>query len=166
MEKRVVFHSGWLPYALLLPQIAVTVIFFFWPAAQAVYYSFVLQDPFGLSTQWVWFENYVSLFKDENYLASFRVTAVFSLLVASSGIVISLLLATMADRVVRGAVHRLLRGEPRPQAGPAAGPADLDRRALRRRPPPGRAPGRRMGVLRGDRRPVPPEPRGHRARRR
>ena len=104
MEKRVVFHSKWLPYALLAPQIAVTVIFFFWPALQAVYYSFMLQDPFGLSTQWVWFENYVSLFKDENYLASFRVTAVFSLLVASSGIVISLLLATMADRVVRGAV--------------------------------------------------------------
>ena len=104
MEKRVVFHSRWLPYALVAPQIAVTVVFFFWPAAQAVYYSFVVQDPFGLSTQWVWFENYVSLFKDEHYLASFRVTAVFSLLVAVSGIVISLVLATMADRVVRGAV--------------------------------------------------------------
>ena len=104
MEKRVVFHSKWLPYALVAPQIAVTVVFFFWPAAQAVYYSFVVQDPFGLSTQWVWFENYVSLFKDEHYLASFRVTAVFSLLVAVSGIVISLVLATMADRVVRGAV--------------------------------------------------------------
>ena len=104
MEKRVVFHSKWLPYALLAPQIAVTVIFFFWPAVQAVYYSFVVQDPFGLSTQWVWFENYVSLLKDEHYLASFKVTAIFSLLVAVSGICISLLLATMADRVVRGAV--------------------------------------------------------------
>ena len=104
MEKRVVFHSKWLPYALLAPQIAVTLVFFFWPAAQAVYYSFIVQDPFGLSTKWVWFENYAELFRSEQYLASFRVTAVFSLLVAGSGIVISLLLATMADRVVKGAV--------------------------------------------------------------
>ena len=104
MEKRVVFHSKWLPYALLAPQIAVTVVFFFWPAVQAVYYSFVVQDPFGLSTQWVWFQNYTDLLKDDHYLASFRVTAVFSLSVAVSGILISLLLATMADRVVRGAV--------------------------------------------------------------
>jgi len=104
MEKRVVFHSKWLPYALLAPQIAVTVIFFFWPAAQAVYYSFVQQDPFGLSTKWVWFQNYTELLQSEHYLASFKVTAIFSLLVAVSGIVISLLLATMADRVVKGAV--------------------------------------------------------------
>ena len=104
MEKRVVFQSKWLPYVLVAPQIAVTVIFFFWPALQAVYYSFILQDPFGLSTQWVWFDNYVTLFKDDHYLASFRITAIFSVCVAVSGIVISLLLATMADRVVRGAV--------------------------------------------------------------
>ena len=104
MEKRVVFESRWLPYALVAPQIAVTIVFFFWPAAQAVYYSFLLQDPFGLSTQWVWFQNYVDLFRNENYLASFRITAVFSVAVAVSGILISLLLATMADRVVRGAV--------------------------------------------------------------
>ena len=104
MEKRVVFQSKWLPYALLAPQIAVTIVFFFWPAAQAVYWSFLVQDPFGLSTKWVWFQNYVELFKSDHYLASFRVTAVFSLLVAVSGILISLLLATMADRVVKGAV--------------------------------------------------------------
>jgi sn-glycerol 3-phosphate transport system permease protein len=104
VEKRVVFQSKWLPYALLAPQIAVTVIFFFWPAAQAVYYSFIQQDPFGLSTKWVWFQNYVELFQSDHYLASFRITAVFSVSVAVSGILISLLLATMADRVVRGAV--------------------------------------------------------------
>lgn len=104
MEKRVVFRSAWLPYALLLPQITITVVFFFWPAAQAVYYSFVEQDPFGLSTKWVWFRNYTDLFHDSYYLDSFKITAVFSLLVAGSGISISLLLATMADRVVRGAV--------------------------------------------------------------
>ena len=104
MEKRVVFQSKWLPYALVAPQIAVTVVFFFWPAVQAVYYSFLVQDPFGQRSTFVWFQNFSELFHDSNYLESFEVTAVFSLLVASVGIVVSLLLATMAERVVRGAM--------------------------------------------------------------
>jgi sn-glycerol 3-phosphate transport system permease protein len=104
MEKRVVFRSRWLPYALLAPQLAITVVFFFWPAAQAIWYSFQLQDAFGLSTQFVGLENFRILFADPNYLRSFRTTAIFSVLVAGSGIVISLLLAVMADRVVKGAL--------------------------------------------------------------
>ncbi|MDH3320372.1 MAG: sn-glycerol-3-phosphate ABC transporter permease UgpA [Betaproteobacteria bacterium] len=104
MEKRVVFRSAWLPYALLAPQIAITIIFFFWPAVQAAWYSFQLQDAFGLKTEFVGFSNFATLFADEHYLASFKTTAVFSLWVAVSGIVISLLLATMADRVLRGAL--------------------------------------------------------------
>ena len=104
MEKRVVFRSAWLPYALVAPQIAVTIVFFFWPAVQAAWYSFQLQDAFGERTQFVGLENFKTLFADANYLYSFKVTAVFSLLVAVSGIAISLLLATMADRVLRGAL--------------------------------------------------------------
>jgi sn-glycerol 3-phosphate transport system permease protein len=104
VEKRVVFRSAWLPYALLAPQIAVTVLFFFWPAAQAVWYSFLVQDPFGQSSQFVWFQNYAELFRSSYYLESFKITAVFSALVAVSGILISLFLAVMADRVVRGAL--------------------------------------------------------------
>ena len=104
MEKRVVFRSPWLPYLLLAPQLAITIIFFFWPAAQAIWYSFQLQDAFGLSTQFVGLENFEILFKDENYLRSFRTTAIFSLLVAGFGIVLSLLLAVMADRVIKGAL--------------------------------------------------------------
>src|SRR5213078_444028 len=73
------------------------------PAAQAVYWSFLVQDPFGNATQFVWFQNFQELFRDSHYLESFKITAVFSVLVAVSGIVISLLLAVMADRVVRGA---------------------------------------------------------------
>ncbi len=103
MEKRVVFRSWWLPYALVTPQIAVTVIFFFWPAFQAVYQSMLLQDAFGLNTEFVWFENFKVLFNDSHYLASFKVTAVFSVLVAFFGLSISLLLAVAADRIVRGA---------------------------------------------------------------
>jgi sn-glycerol 3-phosphate transport system permease protein len=104
MEKRVVFQSKWLPYALVAPQIAVTIVFFFWPAAQAVYYSFLVQDPFGQSSSFVWFQNFQELFHDSNYLESFEITALFSILVAGSGIAISLLLAVMAERVVRGAL--------------------------------------------------------------
>src|SRR3954466_8019238 len=104
MEKRVVFQSKWLPYALLAPQIAITVVFFFWPAVQAVYYSFLVQDPFGNSSTFVWFQNYGELFRSTSYLESFKVTAVFSVLVAACGIVVSLFLAAMADRVVRGAL--------------------------------------------------------------
>ena len=104
MEKRVVFRSAWLPYALVAPQIAITIVFFFWPAAQAVWYSFQLQDAFGLKTQFVGLQNFAALFKDGYYLASFKVTALFSVLVAFFGIAISLLLATMADRVLRGAM--------------------------------------------------------------
>jgi len=104
VEKRVVFRSAWLPYALVAPQIAVTIVFFFWPAVQAGWYSFQLQDAFGERTQFVGLANFAALFSDANYLYSFKVTAVFSLLVAGSGIAISLVLAAMADRVVRGAL--------------------------------------------------------------
>jgi len=104
VEKRVVFRSAWLPYLLVAPQIAITIVFFFWPAAQAVWYSFQLQDAFGLRSQFVGLQNFEQLFRDGNYLASFQVTAVFSVLVAFFGIAISLLLAAMADRVIRGAL--------------------------------------------------------------
>jgi sn-glycerol 3-phosphate transport system permease protein len=104
MEKRVVFRSAWLPYVLVLPQIAVTIVFFFWPAFQAGWFSFQLQDAFGLQTEFVGLRNFAALIADDNYLYSFRITAVFSVSVAVSGITISLLLATMADRVLRGAL--------------------------------------------------------------
>jgi sn-glycerol 3-phosphate transport system permease protein len=104
MEKRVVFRSAWLPYALVAPQIAITLVFFFWPAVQAVWYSFQVQDAFGLKTEFVGFRNFAELFADSHYLASFQITAFFSVIVAGAGIAISLLLATFADRVVRGAL--------------------------------------------------------------
>jgi sn-glycerol 3-phosphate transport system permease protein len=104
VEKRVVFRSAWLPYALVAPQIAITIVFFFWPAVQAGWYSLQLQDAFGERTQFVGLANFAALFTDPNYLYSFRVTAVFSVLVAATGIAIALLLAAMADRVIRGAL--------------------------------------------------------------
>jgi sn-glycerol 3-phosphate transport system permease protein len=103
VEKRARFESRWLPYALIAPQMAITLMFFFLPASQAVYQSLMVQDAFGNSSQFVWFDNFTDLFRNDEYLASFRVTAVFSLLVAVLGLSISLVLAVLADRVIRGA---------------------------------------------------------------
>lgn len=103
MEKRVVFKHKTLPYLLLAPQLAITVVFFFLPAGQAMWQSFRLEDPFGLSSQFVGLENFRDLFSNSDYMESFKVTAWFSVLVAVSGLSISLLLAVMADRVVKWA---------------------------------------------------------------
>jgi sn-glycerol 3-phosphate transport system permease protein len=102
VEKRVRFKSWWLPWALVAPQLIIVIVFFFWPAGQALYNSLLQQDAFGTSTQFVGMANFKRLFADETYLASFWTTAVFSILVAAIGLVLSMLLAVMADRVVKG----------------------------------------------------------------
>lgn len=101
MEKRVVFKSGWLPWALLLPQLAIVGVFFYWPAVQALFQSVFLQDAFGGNLEFVGLENFATLFKDPLYLNSMRVTAVFSLIATVVGLSFSLLLAYFADRAVR-----------------------------------------------------------------
>ena len=104
MQKRVQFRSRTLPYLLLLPQIAITLIFFIWPALQALKQSVLLEDPFGLSTEFVWLDNFAAIFADESYLDSLGVTAVFSLSVALLALSLALFLAIQADRVLRGAM--------------------------------------------------------------
>ena len=100
-EKRVRFKSWWLPWALIAPQMVVIATFFFWPAGQAVYNSVLQQDAFGTSVQFTGMENFQRLWEDDSYLASFKTTAVFSILVAVIGLSVALLLAVMADRAVR-----------------------------------------------------------------
>ncbi len=103
MEKRVRFKSAWLPWVLIAPQMVIVLVFFFWPAGQAIYQSFLREDAFGTSTEFVGIDNFVELFNDASYLASFKTTLIFSVLVAVLGLVISLMLAVMADRVIKGA---------------------------------------------------------------
>lgn len=103
MEKRAVFRSPWLPLALVMPQLVITFVFFVWPASQALYQSVLLEDPFGLKSQFVWFDNFTALFRNRDYLESFSRTAVFSLLVAGFAMGLALLMAVMADRVIKGA---------------------------------------------------------------
>ena len=103
VEKRVRFKSWWLPWALVAPQLAIVLVFFFWPAGQALYQSVLQQDAFGTSVEFVGLDNFRRLIADETYLASFWTTTVFSILVAGIGLSLALLLAVMADRVVKGA---------------------------------------------------------------
>jgi sn-glycerol 3-phosphate transport system permease protein len=102
MEKRVTFRGWALPYLLLAPQVLVSAVFFFWPAGQAVYQSAFIPDPFGLKSQFVGLGNFEFLLTDPYYLASFKTTAIFSGLVTLVSMSVGLLLAAMADRVIKG----------------------------------------------------------------
>ncbi len=102
MEKRSTFNNLWLPYLLVAPQIIVTFIFFIWPASQALYQSLLLEDAFGLSSEFVWFENFEVLFSDPLYLDSIYTTFIFSAATTFLSLSTSLLFAVMADRVIRG----------------------------------------------------------------
>src|SRR6266851_1113670 len=103
MERRVIF-AGWVcPAVLLLPQLAVTIVFFFWPAGQAILQSLKGGDAFGLATRFVGPDNFAALFTDRAYRASFAITAFCSAAVGFLALASGLLLAVMADRVVRGA---------------------------------------------------------------
>ncbi|HSA80828.1 MAG TPA: sn-glycerol-3-phosphate ABC transporter permease UgpA [Geminicoccaceae bacterium] len=103
MEKRVTFGGWALPYLLLFPQILVTVLFFFWPAGEAIYQSAFIPDPFGLKSQFVGLGNFEFLLQDPYYRASFKTTVVFSSLVTLVSVGVALWLAVMADRVLKGA---------------------------------------------------------------
>lgn len=103
MEKNAVLNGKLIPYLLLTPQLLITVIFFYWPAAQAIWQSFLLEDAFGLSSQFVAFENYQSLFKRPEYYQAMGVTAVFATLVAFLSLSVALWLAAMADKNLKAA---------------------------------------------------------------
>ena len=102
MIQKIYYHNKLLAYLLIAPQILITLIFFIWPAAQALYQSFLVEDAFGLGSEFVWFENFIFLFEDEYYLDSFGRTALFSFLVAFVSMSFSLILAGFAERVIRG----------------------------------------------------------------
>ena len=102
MHKNVVFHHRWLPYLLIAPQLVIVLAFFYWPALQAVWQSFLLQDAFGLSTTFVGFENYVELLRQPEYFGAVIRTFVFSALIAGSSLSFALLLAVMADKPLSG----------------------------------------------------------------
>lgn len=109
MDKRTAFNNRWLPLLLLLPQLAITLVFFYWPASQAVWSSFRIEDAFGTTTEFVGFENYQVLFSNPAYYQAMITTLIFSSAVTFFSLSIALLLAVMADREIKGAgVYRTL----------------------------------------------------------
>jgi len=102
MQERSRFGTSLLPYLLIAPQLAITFVFFLWPAAQALWQSTQSQDAFGTSSEFVGLSNFKQLFADPLYLSSFGTTMLFSSLVVVVGLVLSLWFAAMADRVTRG----------------------------------------------------------------
>ena len=103
MQKRAIFGGRLLPYLLLAPQLAVTLIFFYSPAIQAVWQSFLLEDAFGLKSDFVWLENYSHLLRQPDYYRAMATTAIFSVTVAALSLSIALLLAVQADKAIKGA---------------------------------------------------------------
>ncbi|MBA2779323.1 sn-glycerol-3-phosphate ABC transporter permease UgpA [Billgrantia kenyensis] len=99
--KRMTFPGRWLPYALLAPQIIITLIFFIWPASQALYQSLLREDAFGLSTTFVGLANFSRLFADAYYLNSLSVTAVFAIGTTLLSMSAALLLAVTVNRMLR-----------------------------------------------------------------
>jgi sn-glycerol 3-phosphate transport system permease protein len=109
MQKQSVFHSPLLPFLLIAPQVTIVLVFFYWPAIQAVWQSFLLQDAFGLSVTFVAFENYEHLLREAGYFNAIVRTFAFSAMIALSSLSIALLLAVMADKPMRaGGVYRTL----------------------------------------------------------
>src|SRR3954453_15160606 len=103
MEKSAVFNSKLLPYLLLIPQLIITFVFFYWPASQAVWQSFLREDAFGLLSEFIGLENYQALFAQPEYYRAMVTTAVFSTLVAVLSLSCALLLATQADKNLKAA---------------------------------------------------------------
>ena len=97
------FTTRWLPILLLLPQLSIIAIFFYWPAAHAVHSSFYLADPFGFGATYVGVDNYADLAGSSEYLKVARFTLIFTLLVTFFSLALALLLAVKADNIIRGA---------------------------------------------------------------
>ncbi len=122
MQKQAVFTSRWLPVALIAPQLAIVLVFFYWPALQAMWQSFLLQDAFGLSTTFVWFENYRELLREPDYFNAVVRTFVFSAAIAGASLALGLLFAVMADKPLRGStIYRTLMIWPYAVAPPVVG---------------------------------------------
>src|SRR3989442_5514553 len=107
--KRTVFRNRWLPYALVAPQLAVTIAFFFWPAFDSLRLSLYRASPFGDRLIFIGFGNFQRLLADPAYFRSVATSFVFSALVTVVGLAVPLLLASLANAKIRGlAIYRTL----------------------------------------------------------
>lgn len=101
--KRVQFDAPLTPWLFVLPQMAVVVIFFYWPSVQAVTSSFYIEDPFGFGSTFVGLENYQDALSSREYRGTAAFTAFFCAVVTTLALGLGLVLAVKADKVIRGA---------------------------------------------------------------
>ncbi|HIP29978.1 MAG TPA: ABC transporter permease subunit [Sulfurospirillum arcachonense] len=99
--KKVQFKNNFIPYLFVFPQISIILIFFIWPSGMAAYYSFILEDAFGISSQFVWFDNYIDIVSDSEYYSSLIFTTIFSTLVSFFALSIGLMLAYKAHNIIK-----------------------------------------------------------------
>ncbi|SEC13720.1 carbohydrate ABC transporter membrane protein 1, CUT1 family [Nitratireductor aquibiodomus] len=102
MQKRAYFKANWLAYLFIAPQLLIIFVFFYWPASQAMYWAFTLEQPFGGGNQWVGLDNFKAVFSDETYWASIWRSIVFAVLSTGLAMSLALVLALFADRQLRG----------------------------------------------------------------
>lgn len=111
-----------LPILFLLPQLVITVVFFFYPAGEALLGSVYMEDSFGLSREFVGLDNFVVLFSDPSYLETLYITFIFSIATITLTMTVSLLMAVVADQVsVGGTLYKSMLIIPYAVAPPLAG---------------------------------------------
>lgn len=101
--KRVTFPGTITPYLLLLPQVAVTLVFFVWPAGEALVSSLFAQDAFGLGSSFVGLANFAALLRDPAYLEAVGVSFLFAFCVTALAMGLGLLFAAAADALGKAA---------------------------------------------------------------
>ena len=102
VTPRATFPHKLLPYALLAPQLAITFVFFYWPASQAVRQSLLREDPFGLKSKFVGLANFKHVLSEPNYVNALEITVIFSVLTTIISMAVALLLAVMAEKIIFG----------------------------------------------------------------
>ena len=111
-----------LPILFLLPQLVITVVFFFYPAGEALLGSVYMEDSFGLSREFVGLDNFAVLFSDPSYLETLYLTFIFSIATITLTMTVSLLMAVVADQVsFGGTLYKSMLIIPYAVAPPLAG---------------------------------------------
>ena len=109
MDRRTTFDGRLLPALLVLPQLLLTIFFFLWPAAEALWSSLTTTDPFGQGWVFVGLDNFADLFSDVLYVQTILRTVAFCAVVSVLAMSVALLLAVFADREIKGrAIYRTL----------------------------------------------------------
>ncbi len=124
MERRAFYRSGTLPWLLIGPQLLLVLVFFYWPTAQALFWAFTLEQPWGGGNSWVWFDNFLNIFRDREYWATVARSAFYAMMTTGMSMAVALTLAVFVDRALKGT--RLFQSVfvwPYAIAAPAAGVA-------------------------------------------